>query len=1228
MKKLLLLFLSFCLIGALYSQSPRLYSTSQGLVSTRINQVACDKDNFLWITTSQGLCRFDGQSFSTYQKQAGNPYALQENNVSCIYEDKNGKHWIGAADGLYYLCRTENRLTHYVLDSAVTNISVSNIVPHPLNDNLLIISTYGYGIRVFNKATEQVERQMTGMLCFMLKRFNIQHMTGDAHNHLWIANPDGLQCIDLEKMALVTLPEFITQQPIVIQDILEDFRHDRLYFATVNKGLICCDLGTMNFKQVNMPNLNNSNLTALTLSPEGDLIVGTESEGLWRIHLGQATRIQVEDCPVDLDHVKVHSITYDDQRNLWLGLYQKGLLFIPNQQRLFKNRPIRPTGSIHNLGSISSFAVMSDGSKLYGIDGAGVIIENTDGTTTHFNTSNSELNTNSVLSVVALPNRHAFIGTYNYGVYFFDGKEIKRDPMLSLLDKQSIMTMANDTLTRTLYIGTNGDGIYAYRPRAQQLRRLSGERHLLWIVSLAMDRRHRLWASTEGSIICFDIDQEERRIIPPYSTPVRAYGIAEDNNGTIWFGTDHGLLTFGAGSDSLKLVEPEGEKLTEDYFSLLQSKDGRLWMPSSNGLVCYDPHSKSVSRYFDPEIANVGSFSIRAATMWKDGTLSFGGDNGIVEFSPEEVIAYHRSLRPIQFTKLWVNNLQNDYDPTLSAEENILDESLWKASRMHLPYSSNSFALSFSVQEYANPLGIRYFYQLKGFDKDWHEVLGLDKTAIYSSLPWGEFTLEVKAVLREANGEIQTVTKELKVEIDAPWWASWWAILLYAIILFLSIGAIIKSLRIRAHQRNLVRRAEHNRQIKEAKLRMFTSVSHEIMTPLTLIISPLRRLMQRNNDNATQSVYEMMYRSCLRILMLVTQQMDIRKIDNGQLRLHVLETPLRGFLDDIMQYFSNNALQRQIDFQLIIPDDKREITVWIDPDQLDKVFFNLLSNAFKFVNNNGKVHIKVAIAERNQELTIEVYNSGSHIDADMEHLFERFGTEGGESLGLSLANELTAMHHGKLSARNEEDGVTMIVTLPLGDQLFTDEEKKPIRRVRRTEQESLALEAHAIHEENTEPSTGKDLIEMLSDELHEKQRLRERRSSLSFNFQDKELSSADERLLNRVADCISKNLGDPDFTVDELADQVGISRVHLNRKLKELIDTSPSSLIKNTRLKQAAFLLVQNNVTIAEVAYSVGFSSPAYFSSNFSAYFGMTPKEFVNTYTEDPNNPELQKLLE
>ncbi|MCR5360924.1 MAG: helix-turn-helix domain-containing protein [Bacteroidales bacterium] len=1231
MKKTLLLIVSLCSAGLLQAQSPTLYSTGQGLISTRIGEICFDHNDFLWIATNQGLSRFDGQSFTTYQRQTGNPYSLQENHVTCLYEDANGDHWVGAADGLYHFDPAENRMTHFALDSMTHYICVSRIVPNPVRPNTMLVGTYGYGIFIFDTQKRAVDRINTRLLQPVLKRWNCQHLITDSHNRLWIATPTSLQCIDLAGLIDMPLKGILAGgQEIIVQDMVEDVRHNCLYLATLHAGLLCVDLNTLNVARIDLPELNNCNLSSLHYYPDGTLLVGTECQGLWSVQSGKATRVVVDECPVDLNRVKIHSIATDAQNDLWLGLYQKGVLVIPHRQRLFSHRAIHAEGQTFNLGSVATFASMSDGSRIYGIDGEGIVHVKADGSVSHINSSNSVLSSDAVLSLAALPGNLAYVGTYNCGIYLYDGRQLRRDPQLSLLDRQSIMTMVLDSLAQTLYIGTNGDGIYAFNIATRHLRRVSGERHLLWIVSLSIDRRHRLWASTEGSITCFDLERKNR-FSPLFDQPVRAYGCVEDPNGALWFATDHGLLSYTSGSDSMQMVMADGKPLDNAIFSVLCSRDGQIWMPSSQGLVCYDPRNASATRFVDPQISAVSSFGARAAIAWPNGNFCFGGDNGVVEFSPDAVNSDHRTLRPIHFTRLWVNNVPTDYNPQLPVGDNLLDKSLWTASELHLPASVNSFAISFAMQDYSRPQGSRYFYWLEGYDKDWNEVFGIDNTATYSSLPWGRYTLHVRAALTDGAGQTQSVTKTLEVVIDAPWYASVWAIIIYTLLFAAVVFGVVTFLRNRAHQRRVMRRTEHNRQIKEAKLRMFTSVSHEIKTPLTLIISPLRRLMQRNVDNATQSAYEMMYRSSLRILMLVNQQMDIRRIDNGQLNLHVSEGSLNSFLSDVMQYFNNTAISRQIDFTLNFGDEQDDAMLWFDAGQLDKVFFNLLSNAFKYVPDGGRVAINVKANDSAKTISIEVYNSGSHLSqTDTRLLFERFGAEGSIGLGLSLANELVELHHGTLSARNEADGVTFCVTMPMGSQHFTAEELKPVEHPHATEQDQLELEARAMRGDSTdEPSAdGKELIDLLNDELREKQRMRKRRTDLHFDFGGKELTSADERLLNRVAECISKNMGDPDLDVDFLASEVSISRVHLNRKLKELIDMSPSTLIKTTRLKQAASLLVQKNVTIAEVAYSVGYSSPAYFTSNFTSYFNMTPREFVSTYTNDPDNPELKRLLE
>ncbi len=1234
MKKIFL-YLLLSATGSLFAQSARLYSTAQGLISTKIEQITFDHDDFLWITTDMGLTRFDGQTFTTYTRQDDNPYALHNSQVSSMFEDNNGKHWVGSGDGLYYLCRTENKFTKYQPSNLADGFSVSRVAQHPLHTNELIVGSHGYGLAVFNTETRTFNDSASYRLSTLLRRWNCPRLLVDAHNRLWVTAPTGFQCIDLENYRRLELKGTLENiDEIVVDDIVEDSRHDRLYLATLNEGLLCCNLNTLEIQSLDLPDLNHRHLTALAVGPVGELLIGTENEGLWRYHLDQISRISVKDCPVDLDHVKIHSIAFDAQQDLWLGLYQKGLLVIPKEQNLFRLESIRDEEGIYNLGNISSFASMSDGSRLYGIDGNGLQHQKADGGSLHLNTKNSPLPTDAVISLVGIPGNKAYVGTYNYGVFIYENEKLTRDPNLQLLDRQSIMTMAYDSLKHMLYLGTNGDGIYSYDTEIRELRRISGESNLLWIVSLFVDRGHRLWASTEGSVFCFDLEHNTR-IVPLKDDKIRALGCAEDNNGTIWFATNRGLLFYGSGSDSLQQVRNEAaDGLSEPFSSILRSKDGRLWLPSVSGLCCYDPRAKSFTTFVGPNVSAVGSFSSRAAICWPDGTFSFGGDNGVLCFSPEDVYTYHHPLRPLYLTRLWINNVPTDYDPQLSPEENALDESLWKAKHLHLKASENSFSVQFAVQEYCNSVGIEYAYQLDGYDKGWHEVHGSENSATYSSLPWGRYTLHVQAKLFDGKGEVQTVTRDLKVTIDAPWWASWWACLLYAALILAVVIYAIMAYHTRLVNRRLILQNEHARQIKEAKLHMFASVSHEIMTPLTLIISPLRRLMDKHNDNATQSIYELMFRNSLRILMLVNQQMDIRKLDQGKLQLHVSELSIREFIGEIQLYFDHIAISRQIDFRLLMPENQEDLTFWADPNQIDKVFFNILSNAFKYVNNEGQVHIKVVADNALHSYRISIFNTGSHLEEKQTaHLFERFSSYGGNNIGLSLANELVQLHHGRLSAANEKDGVIFTVELPMGKEHYTAEELAPVEQPSYTEESQKELEERAMREESLEQQQkdekeGKELIEMLNNELQEKRRRRQRRSDMGFDYSQKQLSSADEQLLNRVVNCIHKNLGDADFNVDVMASEVGISRVHLNRKLKELINTSPSALIKTTRLKQAAFLLVQNNVTVAEVAYAVGFSNPAYFTSNFTQFFSMSPKEFVSYYTDNPDNPELKKMLE
>jgi len=1354
------------------AQSPRLYSTQQGLVNTRINALMFDRENFLWIPTDMGLARFNGQNFTTYLSQTGDCYSLQTNRISYIYEDPTHHHWVGAADGFYYFCRTENKFTHYELAEDSVQLSISCILSHPTINNMLLASTFGYGIFAFDTETRTVDRGLSHSLSVLLNRKNIAKMKVDSRHQLWVLHQEGINVLDLDGLRLVDLKmddrvrELIGHA--VFHSIVEDRRRRKVWLGTLQDGIFCCDLNSMVLTQVESPSLQGFNITALQHDADGNLLVGTENEGLYRYYVrsGELEQLHFPNCPCDLEHSKIHSIVYDDRQNLWLGLYQKGLLVVPFQDNTFLFKPMAKTEGGNNLGCVSCFASLSDGSRMIGSDGGGLLVCKPNGEKIHFSVENSNLKTNSVLALASDEEDRVYVGTYNYGVYVYHDGTLSCPEELKSLSERRVMCLVYDTLSHCLFVGTNGHGIFSYNARTHELQEIGNDNYNPWIISLYLDSARQLWSGTEDGIVRFDIAHNSIKYLSVGESKMRVSEFVEEDS-VLWMATDAGLLRYDKEEHTFDYVKNRGARLGESMNSIVRSGDGLLWFSTNYGLGSYDPDEKFFRRYSSDELSLVGNFSVRAAVSWPDGSLSFGGDNGMLEFRPEVVKVSNRPLKEIYFTRLWVNNALTDYDPASS--ENVLDASLWHAKTLTLSPKANSFSLSFAVQEYCRSSDIQYAYRLFGYENTWHEVQGHDNSANYSNLPWGTYYFQVRAYTNNALNA--SSFKQLCIVVQTPWYVSWWAIVIYGLIAVAVIGAVVHHWRQRTLQKRILMRTEHQQQIKEAKLRMFTSISHEIKTPLTLILAPLRKLMDQKVDNATASVYELMYRNALRILMLVNQQMDIRKLDNGQLRLHIKELPFYSFLGDIMRYFDQVAVSHQVVYGMRMPDDRPELTVWGDPDQLDKVFFNLLSNAFKFTPHKGEVTVTVSVAanenllpgkEIREVVRIVVFNSGSSLsETDMRHVFERFyqgknsSEKSGSGIGLNIAYELAELHHGKIQVANiEERGVEFTVLLPLGNTHFSTSEivveegpvaedpvvvqadMVPDKEDINTVYSASEFSVEEVGDTNAETPNGAITVMLVDDDASFLAYLREelsdydivtatsgneawgqllvsapdvvvtdllmpngggyelchrikhnidtdnipvivltsetsdnnaelamrceadrfltkpiniallrgaigqslkvrknilsklRRVDLGFDYDSVQMTSGDTKLMQRVMENIRKNLGDSEFNVEKLSQEVGISRVHLNRKLKELLNTSPSSLIKSVRLKQAAFLLIENDVTVAEIAYSVGFSSPSYFTSNFTSYFGMTPKAFVSNYLKNPNDEKLKKLLE
>jgi signal transduction histidine kinase/ligand-binding sensor domain-containing protein/AraC-like DNA-binding protein len=1347
------------------AQSPRLYATAQGLVNTRISELAFDSENFLWVPTEMGLARFNGLNFTTYFANDDDPYSLHSNAINCVFEDPAGRHWVGTSDGLYYFCRTENKFTRYELtpDTSLV-LNISHIVAHPSRHNCLLVATHGYGVYVFNAETRTVESEQSMLLSSQLEKYNLTTVLVDSRKNLWALLPECLNVVALQqepqRVALQMTPdvEAVAMHSAMLT-ALEDTDRECVYLGGV-EGLFVGDEKRLTLRRLPNTEAAHLNVHALRFDARGDLLIGTENQGLYRYTFAdnQLQPLIFANCPCDLAHSKIHSIVFDNQQNLWLGLFQQGVMIVPAPTDLFHYYPVTDVPGGHNLACVSSFAELGDGEWLIGMDGGGVLVHKPH-SDRRYTAANSVLQTDAVISMAATEGGDVYVGTFNYGLCLWHDDEMSRPQSLEPLKAMSVMCQVYDPTDGTLYIGTNGGGIFAYGTRTRELRQVAAGACNAYIVSMGLDAGRALWVGTESHTFCIDLDTEKVQMVDKsMRQKMRISGIVTDST-CVWLGGNKGLWRYDRATGELSPVRNESARRSEVIVAMAKGCDGALWMATSFGIDSYDPVGGDFLDYSGSELDMVGSFCERAVLTRRDGRILLGGDNGLLRFNPKAVLGHDAPIKEVFFTQLWVNNVSTDYDPALS--RNVLDASLWHAKQLTLEPDANSFTIGFAVQEYGNPSAIRYAYRLKGYDDTWHEVpFGGNNAVNFSQLPWGTYQLQVRAFVHDDQLDNASF-KQLTVTVLTPWYARWWAWLIYAVAVAAAVWYVIRHYRRRAHQKRLLMRTEHKQQIKEAKLQLFTSISHEIKTPLTLILSPLKTLMDKKVDNATASVYELMYRNALRILMLVNQQMDVRKIDHGKLKMKMSELNVRRFLSGIMDYFNNAAMSHQIHFLLEMDDADDDMTLWGDPNQLDKVFFNLLSNAFKFTPNHGTVKLHVAKLPNTelsdvrvrQVVEVRVFNSGSSLtESDIEHIFERFyqGNNApefaGAGIGLSLAHELTMLHHGAISAHNADgEGVEFRVVLPLGkehlsaDELAPAETEKPKAEVSDmvlTHREAFATDSAApateIHDEERRPVTvllvdddaafldyvrgelkeyhvvtatsgneawgqllvsapdvvvtdlkmpngdGLDLchrikrnidtdnipVIVLTSETSEaaaeqamgceadrflskplnvtllrgaiEQSLKVRRNVLSkahrtdvgFEYNQVQMESADTKLMQHVMESIRKHISDSDFNVEVLSREVGISRVHLNRKMKELLGTSPSTLIRSVRLKQAAFLLIDNDVTVSEIAYSVGFSSPSYFTSNFTSYFGMTPKAFVQNYLKNPNDEKLKKLLE
>jgi len=1337
-----------------FAQTGTFYSTDKELSNSLINSIYQDKRNYIWIATEDGLNRFDGVKFTIYKNKKGDNKTLKNNYVRALYEDSSGRFWVGCINGLLLYNRAEDSFEEVklynegnLLEPHITSIIESNI-------GEIWITTSGQGIIRIKKNSKRytVDSKLTNLLCsrFLVSVFQ------DSRHDFWILSDN--QGLNMYSPKTGQLREFKSPQSIgsnQTSSICEDHKGN-IFVGTLAAGLFKLNRANWKFEPILYSKSQEVfPIKYLLVDRQKRLLVGTDGKGL-KIYNEKTNRLEdfeIQSALFDFSKMKVHSILQDKAGNIWTGIFQKGVYFTPNNPNKFTIWGYKS----FNKNIIGSSCVMSiikdkDNTVWVGTDNDGIYGVSSKGNIRHYSHQSPTSVSSTIMSLFEDSHGTIWLGSYLNGLARLNkenGKCTYYNQIPSNLGNNvfsnKVVCITEDK-QNTLWVGTNGAGLYTFDLKTQTYTRhyaqASPATHELpndWINCILCDTEGMIWIGTYRGVSRINpqtnkIDNytTEHNVLPGYIV----FAMKEDRHGNIWIGTTEGLACFNKKTKRSKLYTITDGLPSNVICGILEDEKGNIWLSTHFGISKFIvSENKFVNHYaFDGLQGN--EFSKGAAFRSNNGEMFFGGISGVSSFFPQQINDQRITL------KVYLTGLNILDKPVIKGQKSgsheIIDGFISDINTIYLSYKDNMFSLEFSTFDYGSPERVYYRYKMDGLNSQWMNTEPGVNRISFTNISYGTYKLKVMACINDNKSE----EKEILIIISPPWYLSWWAKILYFLLFIFLVWAVARYILNQLHHKQEMMRREHAEQISEAKLQFFINISHEIRTPMTLIISPLEKLISENADSGNKKVYQMMYRNAQRILRLINQLMDIRKIDKGLMFLKFNETDMVDFIDDLMQTFEYQANKRNIRFAFIHAD--APLHVWIDQNNFDKVLLNILSNAFKYTPENGEISVTLQTGTDENEkeelrnyFEIVVSDTGIGIEHDkIEKIFERFyqidnaqtKSNFGTGIGLHLARSLVELQHGTITARNktEGQGSEFIVRLPMGNAHLSDleletnefhskaklelsaqeiasydelvnievpkvksktnyrvlvvDDEDEIRQYIRTELSDMykifecsngkdaldfilkekphlvisdvmmpemdgitlckriksnininhipiiLLTAKSTDEEKAEGfEIGADayVVKPFNVELLKKRvaNLIENRERLEVKLSDSEknkslikpvvLRSSDEILLEKVMKIINENIAESDLNVEMLASGVGMSRVHMHRKLKELTNQSARDFIKTIRLKQAADLLAHQKLNISEVAYALGFSNLSHFSNSFREFYGMSPKEYA-----------------
>lgn len=1330
-----------------WAQSGKLFNTDNQLSSNFATQVFQDKSGFIWIATRNGLNTYDGYHITVIKKDMSNFLGLSSNYINSIAQDEKEHILLGTNNSLLEFTGSEF-LKIPMLDSKGEELATYVKQIYPLRNKDVAVATSGYGI-MLKKQDEQKCHAMKGeveKLKYILK------LLEDKRGRLWIITEDG-KLYRKETNGRVT-SHFAGTEGVGAQDIRQDALGN-LYLASKNQGVYLLRAGSNVF--IRISNIGNLPIENIYISRNNKLYIGCDGLGIY-VYDPQTGFLQ--DNPlfsrlVNLAKSKVTSIIEDNQGNIWVSMLQKGVFMQRNIQNDFNYMGFR-LGNLNVIGEncVTSLSINQGNQVWVGTDKDGLYLFNiaTRSVEGHF------LNQSTVLTLCKDQQGRTWVGTYTDGLGYLDAAGSFHPVDLGISKSVGIFDIKQDP-QGNIWIATMGEGLFCLQKdgsRRNYKAKYGADNNLKvnslpnnYLVKMALskdgnhvyvatsvglaclDRKRNSWVSTFKGINCLNKNSF-------------SHCVFVDSKDHVWYGTEDGAFCFNFRKGIKPKLYTTANGLTDNSVaSITEDYQGNIWLGTIKGLNKLALKSGAITKFYAESGLQSNEFSDASVCTTQDGKIILMGGSGGLNWFQADQVRQHPWQAKVVISGFILNNKM--VTPGMKSGSYTITDNWSTLSRdFQLSHEDNTFTLQLSTLTYNDVEQISYVYSING--DAWRTVPAGQNELAFSHMAPGRYKYRIKAI---CNG-YETPVKEFTIIVHPAWYASIWAKLFYLLLLIAAIMLYLRHRKRQMEDQLILQQHIHAEEMGEAKIKFFMNISHEIRTPLTLIITPLLSLIKEDKEPHRQGIYEIIRKNSERILHLINQMMDLRKIDKGQMVMRMCKTDMVSFINEEYDLFKQQAIAKSIDFEY--QHDCEELPVWIDRNNFDKVIINTLSNAFKFTPTAG--HILLSLTHTGHHAYISIKDSGIGIPKDkLETIFQRFyqtpadpnDRNVGTGIGLDLTRSLVELHYGTISARNNEGekgskfehGSEFIIRIPLGkdhlkpEEIIEEEEMKKDQNneLAEAEQEEQLAEnndqpAETLNNSDTTPASAKgakaeivivedeeDIQEYLKAQLSSDFKIRtypngkvalneilknkpdlvisdimmpemdgttlcaKLKSNINTNdvpiilltaksreedqleglqtgadayilkpfnmdilhrniinlltvrrtlrnkftgnesqnhqVEQIEMQTPDNSLMQRVMEVINENINDSDLSVDMIAQKVGISRVHLHRKMKELTNQTPHSFIRNIRLQQAAKLLKDGKQSITEVMYACGFSNSASFSTMFKNLYGCSPREYM-----------------